>query len=415
MRQLTTAFDQCPHAPQGRPWTRSMIAAFTLGVACQPGWRAARPRQEVDGSGGANFTVRGLASTHLGTPADAAFLFLLPICPAPQPALGRSSALVAVPAEAVTLTLPVCAPLALVIWLKLLGTLSHWPTRPYMSALVQCLLARHSCVSSSFLSLVTPHGQHQTMGHPRATAWRPSPSLLLAQPCIASVPLSARCDGHVRGLPVLAGFGTVCAHLAVPNVHVDHNGDTLRSVCSALRTCASGCGRTFSWARSASLSRAFVSCFRWGLLPRPERQSSVHLFGDAAGIVLPTAMCVVLYAPGLMGGLMGRKMASMEPRHGNEGASSGARQRPSTLVTLTGVGAGIITCGLYFDVGMPSSRCFSVLRPGLCCQPGVSRDRPARAWEANPAHTQMLLLYGRERCDMGRTGLAEFGQHSHPN
>ena len=90
----------------------------------------------------------------------------------------------------------------------------------------------------SFFSLVSPHGPNTKLW---ATLGTPLGCLLVESLFASSVmdmnyELSHEAVSATAAIALATIFVALCVHIClIPNVHIDHNGDSLRSVCSALR------------------------------------------------------------------------------------------------------------------------------------------------------------------------------------
>jgi hypothetical protein len=128
------------------------------------------------------------------------------------------------------------------------------------------------------------------------------------------------------GISILFILIGLIVHLfAVPNVHVDDNGDSAYSVSSAL-------GNVCLWMRGYLIigciavfaSSACVSMFSVGAISMAlEKHTVVSLFGDSSQMVVPEGLVMTLYTSfSLIGSLMGRKMAYMVTRNDSSGCGA---------------------------------------------------------------------------------------------
>jgi len=219
----------------------------------------------------------------------------------------------------------------------------------------------------SIMSVVSPHG-------PNTKLW-----LTLGLPLgkLVVEMLFVVADGTTSNygiLPVTITAGVVillivfgmCIHLfGIPHVHVDHNGDSARAVCAVLWDwkmwvrfhLVMGCFASF-------VSTACISMFSVGAVSMAlEKHTTVSLFGggmDSEWIV-PQGLVMGVYAVfGLIGGVMGRKMAYMvEDRgDGSNRASTHSTcadcfaRTPITFVAVTLVGGGVIASAFKIQWGV---------------------------------------------------------------
>jgi hypothetical protein len=272
-------------------------------------------------------------------------------------------------------------------------------TNGYLAEMVHVLTgAAFGLFLPSFFSLVTPHGPNTKLW---ATLGTPLGQLLV-ETLFASTMLDVTYELSHQAVSGAAASGiglifiALCVHLClVPNVHIDHNGDSLQSVCSALRFANIWLRK---WllrdALAMFIASATVSMFGVGatvVVIVLDVRGTVQLFGDANDLVLPRGLAVAIYAFfGLVGGLMGRKIAYMIWRkhgesidssggshggvaHGSSGklgmkrlglsprgplvpsTSASLKRLPVSYVGLALVGACIIAAGYLFD--------FAVVQP----------------------------------------------------
>ena len=211
----------------------------------------------------------------------------------------------------------------------------------------------------SILSLLTPHGPNTklwlTFGLPFGTlvvemllvVCEGAVSTLGSNAVIitASIPLS------------LITIGLVIHIFRVPNVHVDHNGDSLYSVCSVLRNvCLWIRGPLLLGCLSLFVSSACFSMFSVGAVSMAlEKHTTVALFGGESQWVVPQSLVMGMYASfGLIGGIMGRKMAYMvqTTSRQDEWKSECLVRLPLTWVVVTLLGGSVIAGAFKVNWGI---------------------------------------------------------------
>ena len=257
-------------------------------------------------------------------------------------------------------------------------------TNGYLAETVHALAgAAFGLFLPSFFSLVTPHGPNTKLW---ATLGTPLGQLMVEALFASTMlgvtyELSHQAVSGAAAAAIALLVAALCVHLClVPNVHVDHNGDSLRSVCSALRFANIWLRKWLLRDALAMLvASATASMFGVGatvVVIMLDIRGTVQLFGDSADLVLPRGLAVAIYAFfGLVGGLMGRKIAYMIWRKQGDSMDSmdsgklglsprgllvpsrpaSLKRLPVSYVILALVGASIIAVGYLFD--------FAVVQP----------------------------------------------------
>jgi hypothetical protein len=365
LRQLSTAFDQYVRS-------RRKVIFLTCGMAAAFTFLCAMTSRMAGGSGGfstAPASNNNVPPSELLPTSSAVAAWYLSLCYLSAAISCVTSFLflwwMSVRKRVTVSMLMMMIPLLILIMIETSST-PMWSNNPGYPIIVMVLCgASWGMFFPSALSLLTPHGPNTKLW---LTIGIPFGTLVVEVLFIVSegTTSSYRTDAVTitGGIAISLIVLGLCVHMfGVPNVHVDHNGDSVHSVCSAVRNVCMwvrfylimGCFALF-------LSSAVVSMFSVGAVSMAlETHATISLFGGASEWIVPQGLIMGLYASlGLIGSVMGRKMAYMVQTTTNEHRQGGGREwrsecvvrMPLTWVFITMLGGGVIAGAFKVNWGV---------------------------------------------------------------